>query len=116
MKRGERSELLLMDLYEKVTSIRDVAVMGDRTTESVLARAVLRLAAQVAILTSEPGDLAYPARDVYGFCRRDDREAPLWTEGGLYGRVGKGSARTLLGRRKRALEMLDEVKGMIKRL
>ena len=57
-------------------------------------------------LIQDPSDLAYPARDGYGSCRREDREAPLWTESGLYGRVGKEAARTLLARRRMLKEAL----------
>ena len=61
-------------------------------------------------LVGEPDCLCYPVKDVYGLKDKDDITAPLWTESGLYGRVGKEAARTLLAWRDgviRALESLD---------
>lgn len=47
-------------------------------------------------------------KDVYGNkVSKEDLDAPLWTEAGLYGRVGKDLARELLGRRQ---EILDEIR------
>jgi hypothetical protein len=57
-------------------------------------------------MIKDPLDLDYPQKDVYGFCSKDEIDAPFWTESGLYGRVGKEAARTLLARRKRLCEAL----------
>ncbi len=56
--------------------------------------AALRVAAEKMV--SEPDCLEYPKGDVWGMHEKGDAEAPLWTEAGLYGRVGKEAARTLL--------------------
>lgn len=66
----------------------------------------MRLRAALVVLTAEPGGLSYPIRDVYGSSVATDRAAPLWTEAGLYGRVGKEAARTLLARHRRAVEAI----------
>ena len=57
-------------------------------------------------MIKEPLDLDYPQKDVYGYCSKDDIAAPFWSESGLYGRVGKEAARTLLARRHRLCEAL----------
>jgi hypothetical protein len=66
-------------------------------------------------MIAEPLDLDYPQKDVYGYCSKDEIDAPFWSESGLYGRVGKEAGRTLLVRRKRLCEALgiaDENDGM----
>ncbi len=62
----------------------------------------------VLALLSEPGDLEYPVEDVYseGPDVDGNGDAPFWSEAGLYGRVGKEAARTLLARHRRATEAL----------
>lgn len=57
-------------------------------------------------IKDEPSCLGYPIRDVYGSSIKEDRSAPLWTESGLYGRVGKEAARTLLARHRILCEKL----------
>lgn len=50
-------------------------------------------------------DMAYPEKDVYGHNGNKGKagergcDMPFWSEGGLYPRVGKEAARTLLSRR-----------------
>lgn len=75
--------------------------------------ALMRVAEAAEQLIEEPDMLSYPQRDVYGSCIKEDREAPLWTECGLYGRVGKDAARTLLALHRKlreSLQALREVK------
>lgn len=59
-------------------------------------------------LAGEPGDILYPESDVYSLHLREDTEAPLWSEAGLYGRVGKEAARTLLAHHASLLAVLGD--------
>jgi hypothetical protein len=53
----------------------------------------------------------YPVKDIWGRKpEEEDLDAPLWTEAGLYGRVGKDLARTLLGKREYILSLLASLK------
>ena len=64
-------------------------------------------------MTSEPSDLVYPELDANGLDGSeeqngdDDSAAPLWTEAGLYGRVGKEAARTMLASYNIAIAALE---------
>ena len=80
--------------------VRPMGTPADAATEAV--REAFR------VLLSEPGDLDYPVEDVYseGPDVDGNGDAPFWSEAGLYGRVGKEAARTLLARHRRATEAL----------
>lgn len=58
------------------------------------------------LISNDIDCLCYPDVDVYGYCLEEDIAAPFWSECGLYGRVGKEAARTLLARHKRACRVL----------
>lgn len=76
---------------------------------------VMEAAEAFRLLLSEPSDLESPASLVAtGMWEKGDSEAPFWSEAGLYGRVGREAARTLLARHRRAtvaLAALDAAKG-----
>ena len=65
----------------------------------------LRIALE-ELVSNDIDCLAYPEKDVCGEHEQDDAEAPFWSECGLYGRVGKEAARTLLARRRHAMDLL----------
>ena len=70
--------------------------------------------AAIGDLLSEPHDLdAPPALLATGMWAKEDADAPFWSEAGLYGRVGKEAARTLLVRHRRATEALDLLRDLL---
>lgn len=81
-ERRQQNALNLVDRLKDMENERD-------TARADLADAV---AALKDVLDAP--ECAYPESDCYGLC--EDADAPLWTEAGLYGRVGKDAARTLL--------------------
>ena len=95
-----RNHAFLMATKIPPTVISMPAPSADAATEAVREA--------FAALLSEPGDLDYPVEDVYsdGPDVDGNGDAPFWSEGGLYGRVGKEAARTLLARHRRAMEAL----------
>ena len=104
-------DLQIADCWQPEDATEEVAALRSRLAAAEEER--IRLRAALDEMTSEPGDLLYPERDVYGETGDDDENgvAPLWTEAGLYGRVGKDAARTLLARHRRAKSALAGVEG-----
>ncbi len=61
------------------------------------------------VFLGEHPDIQFPEKDVWGMRPLDgDKEAPLWSEAGLYGRIGKDTARDLLRIRKNILSIIRE--------
>lgn len=78
-----------------------------KETKTELKRRIKELEIALKNMVADPGDLAYPAKDVWGHKPlKEDYEAPLWTECGLYGRVGKEAARTMLVFHTRAMKLV----------
>lgn len=73
--------------------------MEDKEFVDVLVNALENLLTSAQLIITEPDMLSYPKKDVYNQHSKEDSLAPFWSEAGLYGRVGKDAARTLLIRK-----------------
>lgn len=71
---------------------------------------LLAVAEAAEAVMADVHDLAYPESDVYGLAEPGDVNAPLWSEAGLYGRLGKEAARTVLARVNALRAALDELR------